>query len=211
MMPAMSSREKYNEPDPAKLLFAIVPVVSPPSNAIMHGPLNAVMAGVSDSALIRQTRNDAVSALNDAVTKMAQVDQREAELNKRDQQLTTRELALNAATRNVVDFAGRLSELYDRMEQQRNDQLEGPLPLPPGMRDAEQPTELRTNEPPAATKSALLGVRDEGELESPKLAKDPEEQDPEFDDQAGYETEFPSPGDPDLPEPLPRDPRGDNK
>ena len=34
-MPAMSSRDKYIDPDPAKLQFAIIPVVTPSTNAIM--------------------------------------------------------------------------------------------------------------------------------------------------------------------------------
>jgi hypothetical protein len=109
--------------DPPKLQFAIIPVVTPPTNAIMHGSLSAVMSGIADSDVLKQTRNDAVSALNDATSRLAKADQREAELNRREQEINARELALNAATRNVVDLAGRLSELYDRLEQLRADKL----------------------------------------------------------------------------------------
>ena len=201
-MPAMHARNKsthtdpdHTDPDPAKLLFALIPVVKPPENAIMCGPMSVIMAGIQDSDLIRQTRNDAVTAISDATSRLAKADEREAELNRREQELNAREAMLNDTTRRVVDFAGRLSELYGHMEQRRNDQLEGPLPLPPGAEPSRDPVVAPV-------------LEDEGELESPKLAKDPEEQDPDFADQE-YETEFRAPGDPDLPEPLPRNPGGD--
>jgi hypothetical protein len=62
----------------------------------------------------------------------------------------------------------------------------------------------------------VVAARDEGELESPKLAKDPEEQNPDLEDEppqsdqvGGWKTEFPGTQDPDRPDPIPRDPGGD--
>jgi hypothetical protein len=133
-MPAMSTRDRYPDVDPAKLLFAIVPVVSPPSNAILHGSLSAVLGGIQDSDLLKQTRNDAVTAMNDAVTKMAKADQREEELTRRDAALSAREALLNDATRRICDFAGRMGTLFDRLEQRRADaeKFGEPISAPPG-------------------------------------------------------------------------------
>jgi hypothetical protein len=196
-MHARNNKPPHNDPDPAKLLFALIPVVKPPENAIMCGPMSVIMAGIQDSDLISQTRSDAISAINDATSRLAKADQREAELERREQELNAREAMLNDTTRRVVDFAGKLGSMFDAIEKHRADQLAGPLPDPPGFEPEREPVVAPV-------------LEDEGELEAPKSAKDPKEQNPTFDDQ-GTETEFPSPGDPDLPEPLPRDPGGDNK
>jgi hypothetical protein len=148
------------------------------------------------SEYIKQVRADATLA-HDA-------------LNVREQAVTARQDAVTAREQAVVDLLGRASLLFDRLDKRlseaeaRRDQAqEEPLPHPPG-------------------------PGDEGDLETPKSAKDPEDYDLERDlrdpdnqdltladmiadpiaDQ-GTETPFSIPGDPDLPEPLPRDPGGD--
>jgi hypothetical protein len=99
----------------------------------MHGSLSAVMAGVADSDLIRQTRNDAVTALNDATARLSRADQREAELERREGELAARKALLADTALKVADFAGRACALYEEYKQRRADQerFAEPLSAPP--------------------------------------------------------------------------------
>jgi hypothetical protein len=60
----------------------------------MHGSLSAVMQSVADSDLLKQTRNDAVTALNDATVKMAHVEELQAELKRQQGELSAQKALL---------------------------------------------------------------------------------------------------------------------
>jgi hypothetical protein len=153
---------------------------------------------------LKHIRNDAANA----EARIAFADVRADELNEREANLSARERALEDGTLKLHHMIDRAAAMLDALEQRRADQLEGPLPLPP----TEEPEHLRTEEPPAGSDAVSASASaDEGDLE-PLQPKDPEEQDPDFEDdqEGGWETEFPQPGDPDLPEPAEfRDPAGD--
>jgi hypothetical protein len=67
----------------------------------MHGSLSAVMQGVADSDLLKQTRNDAVKALNDATVKMAHVEELQAELKRQQGELSAQKALLADSTIEV--------------------------------------------------------------------------------------------------------------
>jgi hypothetical protein len=175
MSPAMNSRNNAPGPDLAKLMFAIIPVVSPPSNAIMHGSLSAVMAGVADSDLLRQTRNDAVTAMNDAVTTMAKLDQEKEELKRAQGELSAQKALFADTVMKFIDVVGKGAVLLDRVQQHRADQekFAEPISTPgqgPSTDDIEAPG--ITSEHPAE----LLPVTAD-EILPPAVteAKDPEQ------------------------------------
>src|SRR5262249_2270412 len=108
-MPAMSSRDKYTDPDPANLQFAIIPVVTPPTNAIAHGSLNAVMEHVIDS----QVRSDAEDLLAAAAQPVGSLETTQSQHN----QILARSIqALN-------DTIEHLTWRIDAFEEQENARL----------------------------------------------------------------------------------------
>jgi hypothetical protein len=150
----MSSREKYIDPDPAKLQFAIIPVVTPPTNAIAHGSLNAVMEHVGDSEALRQVRSDAVSAATDARASIADaiartdaIARRETDVSARERACSAREAAVRDAIadwRAVAD-ATRAALKARRQDEEEQQELETNLPggelhdLPPKAQDPDEP------------------------------------------------------------------------
>jgi hypothetical protein len=74
--------------------------------------------------------------LNDSVAITARQDAREAELNARQDSLDVREKAHAVSVANFVDFVGKASVLFDKLERRRADAIAGkqdePLAHPPG-------------------------------------------------------------------------------
>ena len=83
--------------------------------------------GTTDAAMraYEQVRYDSASIV-------ARHDAREAALNARQDSLDARERQLAVNTTQFVDFVGKASMLFDKIQKARADAEEEPLPLPPG-------------------------------------------------------------------------------
>ena len=66
---------------------------------------------------------------NDSAAIAARLDAREAELNARADAISTRELQHAVSVTNFVDFVGKASVLFDKLQNLRADQAEEPLSL----------------------------------------------------------------------------------
>ena len=89
------------------------------ADALATGELSAL------TALTEQVRNDAAGI-------HARLDAREAELNARADAISARELQHAVSVTNFVDFVGKASVLFDKLERARADAEEEPLASPPG-------------------------------------------------------------------------------
>ena len=76
------------------------------------------------TALSEQVRNDAAGI-------HARLDARERDLNARADAITARELQHAVSVTNFVDFVGKASVLFDKLERARADAEEEPLAAPP--------------------------------------------------------------------------------
>jgi hypothetical protein len=128
------------------------------------------------SALIelnKQIRNDSASIA-------ARLDAREAELNARADAISARELQHAVSVTNFVDFVGKASVLFDKLQRLRADQAEEPLSLPPGH---EEPKSEKP-EPVLELEGGAIAGTSPGEPSEPEPKED--------------QSEFP---DPELPHP----------
>ena len=89
------------------------------ATALETGSLGAM------TALSKQVRNDLASIA-------ARLDAREAELNARADAISARELQHAVNVTQFVDFVGKASVLFDKLQKARADQMEEPIALPPG-------------------------------------------------------------------------------
>ena len=100
------------------------------ADALATGELSAL------TALTEQVRNDAAGIA-------ARQDAREAELNARADAISARELQHAVSVTQFVDFVGKASVLFDKLEQTRADAGEVALASPPGA-EPEPSLELET-------------------------------------------------------------------
>ena len=124
--------------------------------------------GTTEAAMraYEQVRNDSASIV-------ARHDAREAALNARQDSLDARERQLAVNTTQFVDFVGKASVLFHKIQKARADAEEEPLPLPPGHKSEEPEPTLNEEasdaslpgdpSPPAATQSAPLMGKDPGD------------------------------------------------
>jgi hypothetical protein len=170
-MPAMSSHLFHNPENPSQLIDS-------PWGKIESWRASALatgeMSGYAD--YMKQVRSDA-TLVHDAINA------REDAVSQREQAIAAREAFVRDAITKMHALLGRCDAIVKAEEERREQQREGPLPSPT--------------------------ANDEGDLE-PKLAKsedlDGDLKNPEHSmltlpRKDEYETEFPQPGDPDLPEP----------
>ena len=132
---------------------------------------------------------------NDSAALVARQDARDAELNSREDSIAARERVHAVNVTRFVDFVGKVSVLFDRIQKARADQAEEPLATPPGA--------SKDPEPALALEEAEVSGTSPGEPTEPEPKED-EEGDPygEFPRLtkpiAMDQPEFPNP---ELPEP----------
>jgi hypothetical protein len=89
------------------------------ANALSTGEVSAL------TALSKQVRNDSASIV-------APQDARERALDEREANIAERERAHAVNVNQFVDFVGKASVLFDRLQKARADQQEEPLAASPG-------------------------------------------------------------------------------
>ena len=146
-------------------------IVDSPFGRMEREKAKAIATGSGLVELSKKIRNDAVSIA-------ARQDARQAELDARADAINARELQHAVSVTNFVDFVGKASVLFDKLQRLRADQAEEPLATPPGTDPSEPP------EP---------SLELEGDNASGTAPGDPSEPEPKED-----QSEFP---DPELPHP----------
>ena len=104
-----------------------IELVDTPSGKMERWRADALLTGETSAltAISAQVRNDAASIV-------ARQDAREAALNSREDSIAERERVHAVNVTQFVDFVGKASVLFDRLNKLRADQAEEPLAHPPG-------------------------------------------------------------------------------
>jgi hypothetical protein len=163
--------------------FAIIPVVSPPSNAIAHGSLDAVMEHIVDS----QARSDAEDLLTRAAEAVGSLETIQAQ---KDQLFARSIQALN-------DSLGHLTRRMDALETRRADDArrvaEQNAAREQQAREAEE--ELEAEPPPGYPQDAVPALELEDEVPPPggELHAHPPPEKPDLEDDEYDPPEFPGP------------------
>ena len=117
---------------------------------------------------------------NNSAAIAARLDAREAELNARADAISTRELQHAVSVTNFVDFVGKASVLFDKLQNLRADQAEEPLSLPPGQKseepEAQEDAEVSGTSP--GEPSEPEPKEDQSEFPDPELPHPPEVEQP---------------------------------
>jgi hypothetical protein len=168
----MSSREQYIDPDPAKLQFAIIPVVTPPTNAIAHGSLDAVMEHIVDS----QVRSDAEDLLAAAAQAIGSLENTQVQSNQTfargiqmlNDMMDHMSRRLDSLVSRRADKAHR-DEREEREAQQKADRINTALDT----LNQHMGGELRTIPPSQPEDEEELRASDQGDLPTPLLKDTP--------------------------------------
>jgi hypothetical protein len=111
------------DPDPAKLQFAIIPVVTPPTNAIAHGNLDAVMEHIVDSAT-RSDAQDLLTAAAQAVGSLETIQTQKDQLFARSVQMLNDRMEHLARRMDSIEQGRADKARRDEEERQREEERE---------------------------------------------------------------------------------------
>jgi hypothetical protein len=97
-----------------------------PSGRMERWRADALLVGETSglTALSKQVQTDAVAVIDD-------IEAREEALSAREQACDERERAHAVSVAQFVDFVGKASVLFDRIQKARADQMEEPIAAPP--------------------------------------------------------------------------------
>ena len=101
-------------------------LVDTPSGRMERWRADALLVGETSglTALSKQVQTDAVAVIDD-------IEAREEALSAREQACDERERAHAVSVAQFVDFVGKASVLFDRIQKARADQMEEPIAAPP--------------------------------------------------------------------------------